>query len=549
MVIKGAARRNAAWWTRHLLKDKENDRVSLVETRGLIASDLNSMMQEMKQYASLSGNCKNFMYIASFNPQAHEHHSEEQWERMLEIFEKERGIPANQPRIVVEHEKKGRTHRHVIWQRMDLETMRAFADGLNPKICQQAAQKIELELGLERTPKSIEPEKDRPKTQGPKSWEMYRGLKTGIDPREVQAEATALLQQSKNGQDFKVALERHGYELANGNRGLLILDGAGKEHSLARRCGLKAAELNAFMREVDRDALPTVEEAKAARQERKIAQLEADRATVSREIAWEEKLAQAAIEKEKIERQFVEPDHFAQNGADGKADQRREYIAAPPELVGTAAHIREARERSDNARAFVAALAERGIGLAQATKADAVQSQLENAEAKLAGRWKPTFREGEIVAVAKEGQVWKLTARTTGDKDQREIQKFLGELDKPLPSILEAQHRREREQDLEELKPCGRFAFGPRGQGMVEQQAWAMNRMRATDEYTRKEEERRAEEAKNKSAGEVDPHRYLADPEYRRQVKAERAYQTPAERKAARENEARTMLEQQGRQR
>jgi hypothetical protein len=535
MVIKGASRRNAAWWTRHLLKDKENDRVSLIETRGLIDSDLKSMMQEMKQVASLSGNCKNFMYIASFNPQAHEQLSEQQWERMLEIFEEERGIPANQPRIVVEHEKKGRTHRHVIWQRTDLETMRAFADGLNPRICQEAAQKIELELGLERTPKSIDREKDKPKTQGPKSWEMYRGLKTGIDPRDVQAEVTALLQQSENGQEFKVALERHGYELATGNRGLLILDGAGKEHSLARRCGLKAAKLNAFMRDVDREVLPTVEEAKVAWQERKIAQLEADRATVAHEIAWEEKLTRAAIEKENIERQFVEPDHFAQNGA--------------PEVVGTATHIREARQRSDNARAFASALAERGIGLAQATKADAVQSQLENAEAKLAGHWEPTFREGEIVAVAKAGQVWKLTARTTGDKDQREIQEFLGQLDKPLPSILEAQHRREREQDLEELKPRGRFAFCPRGQGMVQQQAWAMDRMRAADEYRQKEEERRAEEAKRGSAEEVDPQRYLADPEYRRQVKAERAYQTPAERKAERENEARVMQEQQDRQR
>ena len=39
------------------------------------------------------------------------------------------------------------------------------------------------------------------------------------------------------------------------------------------------------------------------------------------------------------------------------------------------------------------------------------------------------------------------------------------------------------------------------------------------------------------------------DPDYRRQVKADRAYKTPEERKAARENELRALLEQQDRQR
>jgi hypothetical protein len=102
------------------------------------------------------------------------------------------------------------------------------------------------------------------------------------------------------------------------------------------------------------------------------------------------------------------------------------------ELTGPARDIHDAREHSDNAKAFKAALAEHGIDLAQATRSDAVQSQLDSAEAKTRGKWKPTFREGEIGAVTKYGQVWKLTERTTGDKD---IQKFLKGLDAPLPSI------------------------------------------------------------------------------------------------------------------
>ena len=175
-----------------------------------------------------------------------------------------------------------------------------------------------------------------------------------------------------------------------------------------------------------------------------------------------------------------------------------------------------------------------------------MQSQLDSAEAKIAGHWKPTFREGEIVAVTERGQVWKLTERTTGDKD---IQKFLKGLDAPLPSIQETQHRKQRDKDLEELKPRGRWTSGPQRGGMVEQQAWAMDRAKAADEFRRNEQDRRQREEATKSTGEVDPQRYLTDPDYRRQVRTERSFMTPEERKTEKENNLRALLEQQDRQR
>jgi hypothetical protein len=381
----------------------------------------------------------------------------------------------------------------------------------------------------------------------------------------------------------KAALEEHGCELVTGNRGLLILDSAGKEHSLARRCGLKTAELNAFMQDVDRQVLPTVEEAKAAWQERRIANLEADRDTVVQEINWEEQLARAGIEKEKQERRFVEPP-----GREGKQDKELEAdrstvaqeIAWEEDLTRAAIdkdrtdrklaqfnraawaqnreakvpheverQIGEARKCSDSPKAFRVALAEKGISLARATKDDATHSQLESAEAKLAGKWKPMVREGEIVAVTGPGFIWKLVPRVTGDKYPKDIQNFLATLDQPLPSILEAKHDREQDRDFERMRWQDRSATPPHGQGMVQQQAWALDRVRAADEFRRKEDERRREETARRSSGEIDPARYLTDPDYRRQVKAERAYQTPEERRTQRENDLRASLEQQDRQR
>ena len=248
---------------------------------------------------------------------------------------------------------------------------------------------------------------------------------------------------------------------------------------------------------------------------------------------WESAIIQAAIENDKT-------------GGREKTKQAQHDQGAAPAATGTAAQLHDARQHSDNPKAFMAALGEHGIDLAQATRADAAQSQLDSAQATIRGYWKPTFREGEIVAVTDQGQVWKLTERTTGDKD---IQKFLNSLDAPLPSIQETQHRKQREQDLEELKPRGRWTSGPQRGGMVEQQAWAMDRAKAADEFRRNEQDRRQREEATKPTGEVDPQLYLTNPDYRRQVRTERSFMTPEERKTEKENNLRALLEQQDRQR
>lgn len=288
---------------------EENERAELKQIRGLKADNLEDALLEIQREAAVRPRLKNFMYHADFNPRPNEPFTEEDWERAFEIFEKQRGIPEGTPRVVYEHEKEGRVHRHVIWARLNPETMRAFPDGLDWKVAHIAAREIEKELGLQKTigPLDREPGSPRP-PRAPEPWEMYRAMKTGIDPRDIAAEVTELYRQSQNGQAFQAALELHGYELVTGRRGLLILDSAGKEHSLAKRIeGVNTAELNTFMRDVDRTTLPTVEQAKEHYQQRKIDALEADRATVRDEIEWEEKLAKAAIAKEEKERQFAEP--------------------------------------------------------------------------------------------------------------------------------------------------------------------------------------------------------------------------------------------------
>lgn len=309
MVINGASRRSVGFWAKHLANDKKNDRAELKEIRGLAAANLKDALLEMQEDARHT-RCKNFFYQANFNPCAHERLTEEQWQRAFEIFEKHRGIPAGQARIVYEHEKDGRVHRHVVWSRIDLETMKAWPDRLDAKVCHAASREISEELGLERTISPFDRDREGPRPErAPKSYEMFRGLRSGLDPREIKAEVTAIFRNSENAADFIAGLEQHGYQLIQGDkRDFCILDNAGDVHSLTRRLdGVNAKQLRAFMQEIDRGVLPTAEQARVRFQERQLDERKADLASVQAEIAWEEALRKAGIEKEKVEQRYVEP--------------------------------------------------------------------------------------------------------------------------------------------------------------------------------------------------------------------------------------------------
>jgi hypothetical protein len=93
---------------------------------------------------------------------------------------------------------------------------------------------------------------------------MRAAARSGIDPVAMKAELTDLWKSSDNGQAFAAALDERGYVLARGDRrDFCVVDSAGTAHSLARRLdGVKAAEVRAFMGDVDRDKLPSVAEAR-----------------------------------------------------------------------------------------------------------------------------------------------------------------------------------------------------------------------------------------------------------------------------------------------
>jgi len=258
MIINGGSRCNARFFSKHLTNGEENERVKLCDIRHLAAENVADALHEMEVVA-LGTLCKNFFYHANINPLENEQLTSEQWEKAVDLLEKNLGLVGHS-RFVVEHHKKSRTHRHVIWSRINVLKMRAVKMTDDYAAHQATARHLEHKFGLTSVESVLGPSRkkgERPKRR-PKTWESFRGHKTGIDPARMTPEITALYRESANANEFGAKLSEHNYTLVNGTRrNFCIRDSAGDLHSLARRLdGVAAAELHAFMGDIDISALP-----------------------------------------------------------------------------------------------------------------------------------------------------------------------------------------------------------------------------------------------------------------------------------------------------
>ena len=210
------------------------------------------------------------MYQANINPRGDEQLTPEQWQEAVETLEKNLGLEGHQ-RVVVEHEKEGRVHRHVVWNRVDVDTLRVADIGGNYYTHERTARELEERFGHQHTPSVHGQERGEGRPERPPElWEQRAAERSSIDPKELKAELTELWRQTGGGADFANALEERGYILAKGDRrDFCVVDHAGDAHSLARRLdGVKAKEVREGMADIDREALPTVAEARDIQHER-----------------------------------------------------------------------------------------------------------------------------------------------------------------------------------------------------------------------------------------------------------------------------------------
>jgi hypothetical protein len=270
MIIKGGSRSGPEQLARHLQRRDTNETVDILELQSP-APNLNEALQDWQTLSEGTLGTKG-LYHVNIDPAKEYVMSLEQWQRCVEVLEKELGFEG-QPRAVVVHEKQGRKHVHVVWARTDIDTMTLRSDSMNYPAHERASKALELEFGHEIVP-GKHAKRDRGKqpefpNAAVNHAEWQQAERTGIKPSDRKDQITALQQASDSGQAFKTALEEQGYMLAKGDRrDFVLVDQAGEFYSLARQIrGMKAAELREYMKDIDPHTLPTAEQAALLQQQ------------------------------------------------------------------------------------------------------------------------------------------------------------------------------------------------------------------------------------------------------------------------------------------
>ena len=147
MIIQGGSRSNAGQLGRYLLNEAANDRVAVLECPAS-ARDVPEALEDMERMGRMTRGSKT-LYHAQINPAPGYDMRRADWDRSVEVLASKLGLE-NQPRAVVLHEKEGREHAHVVFQRADIGRGRLISDSHNYARHREAGEQLEQELGHEK---------------------------------------------------------------------------------------------------------------------------------------------------------------------------------------------------------------------------------------------------------------------------------------------------------------------------------------------------------------------------------------------------------------
>jgi len=269
MIIKGKSRGLPQNLGTYLTANEENERAEIIEVRGTVAQDVSGALKEMDALAC-GTKCLLPLYHAQISPEPPHRLDETQRKAAVDALEKSLGFEGH-PRVVVVHEKKDREHLHVVWARVNPETLKVVSMSFNYRKNEEVARELERQFGHPRVQGAhAEREGVERPNRTPSRAELRQEERTGIKSKRVRGEVTAIFRASDNAEAFKAGLEVRRYILAKGDhRDFVIVDRGGGVHSLARRIeGIKAADLREFMTSINQENLPTAALAQAFAKQR-----------------------------------------------------------------------------------------------------------------------------------------------------------------------------------------------------------------------------------------------------------------------------------------
>lgn len=289
MILNGNIRAGGQELASHLLNDRHeidplqsrqsptigNEKVLVSEVRGFVADDLHGAFAEAEAIAS-GTRCKKPLYSLSINPS--KTMTQEQYAHAIDKIESKLGLE-DQARAVVFHVKNGREHCHVVWSRIDSETMKARSNAFDRQKLREVSRELCRDFGHE-LPKHLAEDRgvDRfNEASQPTLAEQAQQSRSGITPEERREAVTKAYEMADSAGAFRHALQEQGYILARGDkRGFVVVDMAGDVHSLTRQVnGAKAKDIETKLALKSVHDLPSVQQAKEqmAQKERQQAEI------------------------------------------------------------------------------------------------------------------------------------------------------------------------------------------------------------------------------------------------------------------------------------
>lgn len=258
MILKGSQRGGASELAAHLMNDRDNDHVTVLDVRGFVVCDLHGAFAEA--YAISKGTkCEQFLFSLSLSPPKDHTGSEQDFIDAISRAEEKLKL-TGQPRAIVLHEKEGRRHAHAVWSRIDAKTMTAINMPHYKRKLNDLARELYLDHGW-ALPDGLR----RDGGKSPLNFtlaEWQQAKRVNLDPREIKQSFIDAWHRSDSAKGFANALEERGYFLCRGDRrGFVAMDTKGEVFSVARMVGIKTKQINARLG--DPHDLPDVDQTHA----------------------------------------------------------------------------------------------------------------------------------------------------------------------------------------------------------------------------------------------------------------------------------------------
>jgi hypothetical protein len=343
MIAKGTTHNNGARLAAYMETSKEGEHAVLWQLRGFGATTIRDAFRDVQIMAGATKAQQPFFHVQVRNREG-ETLTRAQWELAADRIERMLGL-TGQPRAIAFHtyEHNGDEHMHVAWSRIDQDRLTArplpFFKGRLKKI----SRELELHFALE----PVTNQREGRIKYAPTKAQEEQARRLGLDIHEVRNTIRNCWDRSDCGASFQAALEHEGLTLAQGERrDFVVIDSAGGTHALGKRIlDMTATEIRKRLSDLSRDELPTVEmvrvflhEAEQEKQkprEKPEPVWDRDRA----DLAWQDAVINAAIEKEKVAREFVEPKEKQERVGVGGRERERVVVSPPPEpMRSSSAH-------------------------------------------------------------------------------------------------------------------------------------------------------------------------------------------------------------------